>query len=148
MKDTNPISSQVEDLAPGATFERTHNGQIFVFMLSDITRVSIDAWIAKIKDLTGGWTNERPFLALTQVSGKYMTLTPYLRARMEELSHWNPNLWAYTAVVLPKSFFVQLMASFVPTLHLRNTQARLFHTHEEALGWLEKALAETQGKRL
>jgi hypothetical protein len=147
MQSTKAVSSQVETLAPGITFERTHDGQIFVFMLSDITRVSVDAWVAKIRELTGDWTDERPFLALTQVSGKYLTLTPYLRGRMEELSHWHPDLWAYTAVVLPKSFFMQLMSTFVRTLKLRKTQTRLFQSREEALAWLEKALAESQAKR-
>ena len=147
MQTADNVWPQIEVLAPGITFERTHDGQIFIFTLADITRASVDAWVAKIRELTGEWTNERPFLALTQVSGKYLTLTPYLRGRMEELSHWHPDLWAYTAVVLPQSFFMQLMAIFIPTLKLRKTQTRLFQTRQEALAWLEKALAESRGKR-
>src|SRR5258708_40131413 len=144
MQSTKDVSSQIETLAPGITFERTHDGQIFVFMLSDITRGSVDAWVAKIRELTGDWTDERPFLALTQVSGKSLTLTPYLRGRMEELSHWHPDLWAYTAVVLPKSFFMQLMSTFIRTLKLRKTQTRLFHSREKPLSRLHKPLPTRQ----
>ncbi len=146
MQNTQPMPSDVENLAPGATFEAVHDGQIFIFTLTDTTRVAIDAWVTKVKDLTKDWSSDRPFVALTQVQGKYLSLTPYLRSRMEEISHWHPDLWAYTAVVLPPSFFVQLMSVFVPTLRLRNTQTQLFQNYEEALTWLETALRESKGK--
>lgn len=147
MQNSTVESTHPETLAPGITFERIHDGQIAVFKLADISRVSIDAWVTKTKDITGDWNNERPFMALTQVSGKYLNLTPYLRSRMQEISKWNPEIWAFTAVVLPKSFFVYLMSNFIPTLKLRNTQSRVFQTYEQALQWLEKVLAESKGKR-
>ena|SRR5579859_7128545 len=140
----NAVASQVEELAPGLTFERSHDGQVFVFMFYDLSRKSIDAWIAKIRELTGNWSNERPFMALTQVSGKYLSLTPYLRGRLEELSHWRPDLWSITAVVLPNSFFMQMMLFFIPTLRLRNGISRVFNSRENAFAWLEKELVKTQ----
>jgi hypothetical protein len=143
----NITTAPIETLAPGITFERLHDGQIHAFMLSDISRVTIDAWTAKIKEIATDWTNERPFMAVTVLAGKYLHLTPYLRIRMQEISKLQPDIWAFTAVVFPKSFFTMLMTNFVPKLKLRNTQTQFFHTREEALSWLEVELAESKGKR-
>ncbi len=140
------LSLAVEQLSPGVKLERLHNDQIFVFTITDVSRATIDTWANTIKDLTAGWPDEHRYYALNHFAGKDVSLTPYLRAKITELTGWRPEQGGYIAAVLPRTFFAQLMTLFLPTMNRRNMQNRLFFTREEGLAWVEKMMAKDLGE--
>ena len=133
-------SRLIEQLSAGVTLERLHDGQIFVFTITDVSRPTLDTWVDTIKRLTADSPEDRKYFALNHFEGKNVNLTPYLRAKIKELTDWRPAQGGYIAAVLPKTFFAQLMTLFLPAMNRSNMQSRLFFTRGEALAWLEKVL--------
>ncbi len=140
MDSFQPTSPDIEQIVPGVTLERLHDDQAFIFTISDISRVVIDAWAGKIKDLTRDWPDDRTFFAVNHFDGKRLNLTPYMRAKIQQLADWQPERRGYIAGVLPRTFFAQLMTLFLATMKRNNMTTRFFFTREEALVWLETAM--------
>jgi hypothetical protein len=137
-------SLPVEQLSSGLTLERLSDEQIFAFTLADITRATINAWVQAVKELTANRPREDKYFALNHFSGKNVSLTPYLRAAIKDLSDWKPEMSGCIALVVPKTFFAQLMTLFLPMMNRGNMQSRIYFTRQEALDWLEKMRAKDQ----
>ena len=135
-------SPLVEQLSAGITLERLHDGQILVFTITDVSRMTLDSWVNAIKSNTAGWRDDQKYFALNHFDGKNVSLTPYLRAKIEELADWRPAQRGCVAMVLPRTFFAKLMTLFLPAMKSQNIQSRLFFTRDEGLAWLEKSLAK------
>ncbi len=135
-------SPLIEQLSAGVTLERLHDGQILVFTITDVSRATLDTWVNTIKSITASHPAGQKYFALNHFEGKNVSLTPYLRAKIQELAAWRPTQGGYIAAVLPKTFFAQLMTLFLPAMNRNNIQSRLFFTRDEGLGWLEKSLAK------
>jgi hypothetical protein len=140
MDSSSSSSPLVEQLGPGVTLERLAEGQIFVFTLSDVSRPTIDTWVAAVKNVTAGWPRHRPYFALNHFAGKNVSLSPYLRAAIKDLATYRPAQSGFIAAVLPRTFFAQLMTLLLPAMNRGNMISRIFFSREEALAWLEKAL--------
>ena len=95
-----------------------------------------------MKKVTADFPRHRKYFALNQFSGKDVSLTPYLRAAIKDLSSYRPEQSGYIAAVLPKTFFAQLMTLLLPAMNRGNMQSRIFFTRQDALAWLQKVLSK------
>jgi hypothetical protein len=100
----------LEQLAPGVTFERVDN--IYVLTLGDLSRASIDAWADKLQQLLDVHPEDQVFLTLHHFANPYAVLTPYLKARSEQLR--NVRTFSHAAIVLPKTGPTQMVAAASP----------------------------------
>src|SRR5512144_1348868 len=93
MPDNQPTSndtaldqaSPVEAIAPGLTRQWLCDRQIVVFRISSVSREVVDAWIDTVKATMESWPANRPYLAIHDMTSEKIALTPYARARAEEL---------------------------------------------------------------
>jgi hypothetical protein len=127
-----PVTSP-EQLAPGVTFERV--GNVYVFTLGDLSRASIDAWADKLQQLLDTHPEDQVFLTLHHFANPYAVLTPYLKARSEQLR--NVRTFSHAAIVLPRTGLTQMVAVLLPKISHGNS-SRFFTSREEGLAWLQE----------
>src|SRR5258707_7235147 len=110
-----PLSS-VETLAPGVRVQdqRLANVTLFLFTITDLSRVSIDVWIARIIAETDKQPRNMPTFWLHDATAcKTMSMSPYLRHNITNLIRRYPDRVGYNAIILPKTFVVQVIALFI-----------------------------------
>lgn len=130
-------SSPIEQLSSGVTREWIHDGQIVVFTVKDVHRETLDIWTAAFKESIKDWPVDRLFRVIQdlRVAGG---ITPYGRARAQEMFHTRPEVKVWSALVLPSTFANNLIRLFVRA-HRSPDATRVrefFNTREEALSWL------------
>lgn len=121
------------------TCEWLHDGQIVVFKTTENSRPAVDAWFEMVKSVMLNWPDDEPFLAVQDFSDQRITVTPYSRAKNEELYRLRPDLQAFMAVILPKTFAAQLFQLLFRFLRRDNWQSRVFPTRHAGIQWLEMA---------
>jgi hypothetical protein len=134
MSSPQNAAAKAEQLAAGANFEQIDN--VYIFTLSDMSRVSIDAWANKVQAVIDSLPEGAPFLAIHQFTSQYATLTPYLKSRSDQLV--NDTHPSRTAIIMPKSGLTHMVTALLPKLS-RKKGARFFTTREEALDWLQQS---------
>ncbi len=120
------------------TLEHLHDDRIQVFTLTDMSRESLDSWVAKIKEITLNWPADRSALLVNHFASKNAGMTPYFRAKMQELQRWQPNRTVYIADVFPRTVTTQMASIFLAAS--RNIHVRIFFTREDAVSWLENMI--------
>src|SRR5262249_33856073 len=130
-------SGPVEQLSSGLTREWIHDGQIVVFTVKDVRRETLDNWTAAFKEAINNWPADRLFRVIQdlRLAGG---ITPYGRARGQEMFHTRPEVRVWSALVLPTTFANNLIRLFVRAHRSPDgTRVReFFNTREEALAWL------------
>ncbi|MCC7448600.1 MAG: hypothetical protein IT324_14365 [Anaerolineae bacterium] len=135
MNDT----SSLQFITDHVTLEHLHDGRIQVFTLMDMSRESLDSWVAKIKEMTLSWPADRSALLVNHFASKNAGMTPYFRAKMQELQRWQPNRTGYIAAIFPRTVTTQMVSIFLAASR-RNIQVRIFFNREDAVSWLENML--------
>jgi hypothetical protein len=130
----------------GFSAEQLPNSPIHVFTLTDITRPTIDAWMATAKELMSKTPPDEPlYVVIDQSAMPGITFSPYVREQLAQLyTVGRPGKGAnYAAVVLSKSFVVQIAVFFVRLVNRRsNIDTQFFYKREEALAWLQRAVTK------
>jgi hypothetical protein len=130
----------------GFTAEQLPNSPIHVFTLTDITRPTVDTWIAAAKELLTKSNPDEPlYVVIDQSSMPGLTFSPYVR---EQLTHLytvgRPGKGTnYAAVVLSRSFVVQIAVFFIRLVNRGNRiETQFFFKREEAVAWLQRAIGK------
>jgi hypothetical protein len=143
LSDSLPTPDSVEDVAPGLTIEWYSNHRIAAFILTTVTQSTIDAFIEAVHQVEQNWAEEQPRLFLYDFAHKEVSLTPYLRQRIEDIT---TKVMAYegrTAFVIAKDIISHSMRLFVVTNFQRSQQnTDIFFTREAGLKWLMETLPE------
>ena len=142
---TLPAHGPVELLAPGVTRQWLYNHRIVAYVISDISRPAIDAWIGGIHQAAKTWQSGQTSCSLYDFSAKrVVAFTPYLRARLTEVSQLRPELTTRVAVVLPDTRIGQLLSQmthlFLKSQPRINTQADVFFSRDDAICWLKRQI--------
>jgi len=133
-------ASSLQFITDHVTLEYLHDGHIAVFTIMDMSRESLDRWADKLKAVTLSWPTDRSALLVNHFASKNAGLTPYLRAKLQELQLWQPDRTGYVAAVFPRSITTQMVSIFLTAANRRNIQARIFFTREDAVNWLENMI--------
>lgn len=118
--------------------------QIVVYKLFACTRDAIDAWIECARETLDAWEDEKPYLAMHDISHPDVTLTPYARkrtreevARLPERKNWR------SATVTRRDVTGTVMKMYVMVEFYRThpvLERQIFFNREDAFKWLTELL--------
>lgn len=139
--DVSPMEpSSIEQLSPGVKREWLFAGKIVVYTVTDSRRESVDAWISAFKSDLMGWSADRPFLLIHDISVRDAAATPYLLARVQEMVLVRPDVRGRAAIILPGNFVDQMIRIFLDRQEKRVThiprERKIFASREQAIAWL------------
>jgi hypothetical protein len=135
-----PSKSDASQLSPTVTLEWLADDRIPLFSVPNVSRGTIDTWIGMLAEMMKSWPPDRPFVMLHDISTKGAILTPYVRDRVKGLEAVNPSLKGRVALVLPKTFVVQLVKLYLRTAQRTDVATEIFFDRETAQEWLKQVL--------
>lgn len=133
----------VEEIFPGITVERLHDGQIWVgTIIATKHNEVMFKWHQWIIATIDQWPAEMPLLLLIDPS-KNPVWTPQMREQTDELRRKaESRLIGRVAVVIPApSVIIPIINMFLRS-GKQKIPTRLFDTRENALAWLESYLTD------
>jgi hypothetical protein len=130
----------------GFSAEKLPDSPIHIFTLTSLSRPAIDSWVETAKKLMESVPSEQPmFVLIDQSAVPGITFSPYFKARVSELYAKPRGGGNYAAVVLAKSFLVQIAIFFIRTINRNNVvDTRFFFKREEGLAWLKTVVDKYQ----
>ena len=134
--------SPVEQISPGLTRQWICDRQIVIFKITSVSREVVDSWIDTVKVTMENWPGNRPYLAIHDMTSDKVSLTPYARARVQELIPLSAKAPGYAAIVLPKTFVGQIIRLFMRTQRSQGNRNEIFFTVESALDWLKSYIGQ------
>lgn len=127
--------------------ELTYDGKIWIYTFAKKShddkansRTVIDVWIDSVKNQTRNLRAGSAWYRLTDFSQTDMNPSPYLVARLRELSKYRLDLKGYSAFVIPKNIFTQVILNLGQKIRPKHIRVRLFFDRDEALLWLVSQL--------
>src|SRR5262245_4628943 len=95
----SPVAGKLEDLGNDVTREWALDGKAVIFHLKDISRPTLDAWVAGVTQTLNAWTNDTMYIMYDFAVPGMVVFSPYLQSRAKELSQLRLDLTAMVAVV-------------------------------------------------
>ena len=138
MNNLTPLNSEL--ITPHVVLDRYFRGRLVAFTVTDAKQLTIDAWANTVGREMRNWPTHQPYLALHDLSSPQIVVTPYARARAQELYAIRPELQGRIAVVLPQTFAAQLIQLFVKNQRQGNLVTEMFLDRQEALAWLTRLI--------
>ncbi len=138
---STPRPPEPKPIMPGLLVEWTDDGQIVIFVVRDLSRPVIDAWVTELQAALDANPAGQPFLSLYDLNFPRVTLTPYAKARIGKVLEDHQNLSGRTALVMPRNFLVALAQIFLRGGKPGTRQRRIFHSREDGLAWLRESLS-------
>ncbi len=146
-------SINTETLHADLDLERLHNGQIIVYTVKSAKREVTDIWVESIKKEILATPNNQPFIALYDVT-PIMAVTPYAKAKLQELSDYTHSdekyteKYGYIAFLLSNSMLNTIVRRFV-NFDLGRKRAgkyerQIFQDKDQALAWLESNIGASR----
>jgi hypothetical protein len=134
----------VQTLRPGISVQWLHNREIIAMSTEDSQRDSVDCWCDHIMERIREWPSDKPVLVMVDLSSPRVVPTPYTRSRAKDIAHVRSDLKMYAAMVVKRSFMMQLVMPFTRRPMTSYSQIRMFFSRDEALTWL-RGIAEQNG---
>ncbi len=137
-----PADGWIERVLPGVTLEWVHDRQMALLRLTSISFEAVDAWVDTILQLLAHQSDDHPYLVVYDLSDPQVTLTPYVRARTQEVARAFPEIKGRVAVLSPRGGAGRLLKLFVNQVMRidRGRQMQVFFTRENAVAWLAELL--------
>jgi hypothetical protein len=116
--------------------------QIAVFQITSIAFESIDAWVSAAVRVMEEHLPDQPYHVLHDFSAENMSLTPYLRQRIQEALTRAPRAQGRLAGLVAPGVTNMIVQLFVNTLRrlVTRREFKVFTDQGEALVWLAEAL--------
>jgi hypothetical protein len=149
---TNPQTSypyaDFERITPSLRIGWVCDGQIAVFVPSDATRATVDVWVAAVGKRLQEWPAGKPYLALHDFSSPNVSVTPYARKRISELSTVRPEMQRYVAMLVSQTQLSMMLAYIVTHIgNLKVRTAQVFFNKEAGVNWLLERSASYLAKK-
>jgi hypothetical protein len=138
MLNIEPTETVVDE---GATLELIENETIGLITMRSITRATVDEWFDINVKLLTTWAKDKPYMVIHDASDRRVTITPYMRARVNDLYKMNLRKDGYAAVILPKSITAQVIQVFMRYLRTEPMIVQVFFNREDAVAWLKRIVA-------
>jgi hypothetical protein len=144
IEDHIMTSAEPREIIPGLTVEEVADGDILVVNINDSSRAMVDAFVDfAVKHMQSTAHKKFDYMLADQSNSFAAFNTPYGKARLQELmKDVTEGKQSYVAMVLPKSFAMQLAQIFLRAIIREGTTTRIFFTRQEALAWLEQMHAK------
>src|SRR5438874_1788698 len=120
------MDEPAEELIPGLRRYWLMDRQVVVFKASGVSRLLVDTWAESVKDVMKSWPRDHPYLVVHDFTDKNIMLTPYARARAEELVRVKVHVPGYAAIILPQSFAAHLIRLFLRAQRYRGIENQGF----------------------
>ena len=140
LSEQSSNASTPQELAPGLLRYWLYDGQIVVYKATAISRQVVDSWIASVKDVMAAWPSTQPYLVIHDFRDHNIALTPYARARSEELIKVPVGVPGYAAILLPRNFVATIIRLFMRVQKSGGIDNQLFFDYEEGLSWLKSKM--------
>ena len=152
MTTSNSAQPTTENLHDDLILERLDDGQILVYTVKSSKRVVADIWTESIKEQILNVPTGKPFVALYDVS-PIMAITPYARAKLEELSDYThtaeqyADKYGYLVFVLSNSIMNTIVRHFInfdlSRKHKGKYERKIFQDKNKGLAWLREQMANS-----
>ncbi len=131
-------SPDVQTIVPGLTLEWLYGGQIAILTLTSLAFEAIDAWVETAVGIVKSRPPGQPHLVIHDFSSDNLSLTTYLRRRMQDAASAVPEAAGRVAVLVPGGLTGVMARLLVNNLMplLTGRPLRAFASREEALAWL------------
>src|SRR4051812_46322856 len=133
MMGTNPEINTDKDTA----LEFIENGTIALITMRGISREEIDEWFNTTVKVFTEWPDDKLILIIHDASNKRVTLTPYLRGRINDLYKLKLEKRGFGAIILPKSVPTQIIQVFLRYIKTDPLVTRVFFSKDDAIAWLK-----------
>ncbi len=127
-----------EEIAPGITREWLGDGGVLCYAIRSVSRKSVDAWIADLIEKSNTLFSDRPFLLLQDLADPALSLTPYVRSRVNEHRKACPHLRGRVALILPRMAMAGVIQFMIKQNSTALIQQRAFFDRASALAWLQE----------
>jgi hypothetical protein len=140
--------NQAEALGAGINRTWLDNHTIAFFTAEAATRAAVDIWAEAVKGVMASTPPDRPWMMMHDFTADRNGLTPYARARAQEVMAFRPEARGYAAIIMRNNVMGQAVSLFMRLAAMRrsNVEARVFFRRDDALTWLrQKAQSARQG---
>jgi hypothetical protein len=129
------------EIIPGLTLDYLLDGQVVTVSASNSSRHMVDAFVNLMIELQPSFPVGKPIYFLFDFSHDDTGFnTPYGRARMAEISKSQPASVSYSAVVVHKTYVMNMAQFFLQKVNRKDNLTRIFFSHDEALQWLQSMI--------
>jgi hypothetical protein len=135
------MADEIYPLGENIFRETLFHNYVTIFTLTNMTRDTVDIWIAACNQLMSDAVQQDTSIFIIQdLSHPEVTQTPYSQARGQELVDAYPTLKGYIAYILQESADAQRIRLFVKRQNNHFRQREVFFSREDAFSWIEKIL--------
>lgn len=121
----------------GLQIETLHDDHLVIFRLEDLSRETIDAWVAAHTAWIESLPTGEPSFVLLDCSTELMAFSPYLRSRATQLIRAFADTPGYMVLLVPNRFWQETMKFFFRSQQ-RGTHltTQVMTNRAEAVAWL------------
>ncbi len=135
-------SMTLEHVGAGVKRQWLYDRYVLFFLVSDLSKVTVDTWVGAYRHALETWPDSRPLLVATESENprEHGVLNPYLGQRLKELSQIRSEVEGRVAFVVQPVALAKIVKLFMRSLPLSDIKrdVRLFYYREDALGWLSE----------
>jgi len=138
-----PILDSEEEITPELKLAWYCGKQIAAYTLTSVSQATMDAFVETIARVEAHYTPDAYRLTLVEAASPSISLTPYVRRKIEEMNSGYSHVKGRTALVLSPSFMTRsLQLVLVLLWRTRQDQVLVFFDRDKGLAWLLEALPE------
>ncbi|GAB4551959.1 MAG: hypothetical protein OHK0023_19490 [Anaerolineae bacterium] len=128
------------------SFQWLFYGQVFCFVARNSSRRLADAWAKRILDLASTWDTAQLMISYHDFSDPRCVMTPYVRAKNEEMVRLYPNINTFSVAVMNPNLLTWLLSQATRVNVGEHRISRLFTNHDQALHALQAKLEKLKSK--
>jgi hypothetical protein len=126
-------------ISEGLTVEYLDNGMIYFHVkYQSVTRQIVDEWLAELSHHVLTIPQDQPTQFIHDICETKFTLTPYLRAKIDEIYALNQHPLQLTALILKQNITTQVMSFILQTFNKKHVKNKIFYNREDAIEWMNK----------
>jgi hypothetical protein len=111
--------------------------KIMVVIANNSKRATIDAWATRSTEIRSTWPAEQPVFVLLDLTSDESMLTPYLRARSQQVLDSRPEIKTYLAMYVNRSLMANMLAPMLRRSDTAKTQMRMVFDYHSAIDWFK-----------
>ncbi len=135
-----PARPPAEEIAPGVVREWLLDGCVLCYVIKTVARKSVDAWTNDLIENSKALPADRALLLLQDLADPALSLTPYVRSRINEHRKVCPDLHGRVALILPRMAMAGVIQFMIRQNSTALIQQRAFFDRESALAWLQEEI--------
>jgi hypothetical protein len=133
------MNTNFKVVSEGLTVEYLDNGMIyFHFKYQSVTRQIVDEWVTELSHHILAIPQDQPTQFIHDICETKFTLTPYLRAKINDIYAINKHPLQLTAIILKQNVATQIMSFILPTFSKKHIKNQIFYNRQDGIEWMNK----------